>query len=131
MSLSPEQVEAYLDRIALPQGVRDSLREGGNGSGALKAVTTLQQYHMAAIPYENLDLHYSSHHSVTLEPKSMYESIVIRKKGGLCLQVHQLFSKLLQSLGFQTYITAARFNAAASIAADPRLDKSKVAYGPW
>ena len=131
MSLSPEQVEAYLDRIALPQKVRDSLREGGNGKGALKALTTLQQYHMAAIPYETLDLHYSSHHSVPLDTETIYENVVTRRRGGSCLQVHQLFSKLLQSLGFQTYITAARFNAAASIAADPRLDKFKVAYGPW
>jgi arylamine N-acetyltransferase len=131
MSLSPEQVGAYLDRIALPQEVRDSLREGGNGKGALKAVTTLQQYHMAAIPYETLDLHYSSHHSVPLDTETIYENVVTRKRGGSCLQVHQLFSNLLRSLGFQAYITAARVNAPATITADPTLNKSVVIYGPW
>ncbi|KAN0069250.1 hypothetical protein V8E54_012879 [Elaphomyces granulatus] len=131
MSLSSKQVEACLDRIALPQEVRDSLLEGGNGSCALWAVTTLQLYHMAAIPHENLDLHYSSHHTVPLEIDIIYESIVIRRRGGTCLQVHQLFSKLLRSLGFQTYNTVARVNAPASIEADLTLDKPNVTYGPW
>ena len=131
MSLSAEQVEAYLDRIALPQAVRDSLREGGNGRDALKALTTLQQYHMAAVPFENLELHYSSHRSLPQETEIVYENVVVRRRGGMCAQVHQLFTKLLRSLGFQVYCTGVRLNAAASAAADKNLDMSKVVYGSW
>ncbi|KFY81216.1 hypothetical protein V499_00042 [Pseudogymnoascus sp. VKM F-103] len=131
MALSPEQVEAYLDRIALPQAARKTLRGGNEGKDALQAITTLQQYHMAAVPFENLDLHYSSHHSLPQETEIVYEHIVVRRRGGTCFQVHQLFAQLLRSLGFQVYCTGGHLNAPASLGADPNLDKSKVVYGPW
>lgn len=131
MSLSPEQVEAYLERIDLPRTVRDTLHKGDHGENALEALTTLQQYHMAAVPFENLELHYSSHRSLPQETELVFENVVIRRRGGTCPQVHQLFVALLRSLGFQAYCTGGRLNAPASPAADSNLDKSKVVYGPW
>lgn len=131
MSLSLEQIDSYFDRIALPQAVRKSLRQGDTGIDALKAVTALQQYHMTAVPFENLELHYSDHRSLSQEPDIVYENVVARNRGGTCPQIHLLFARLLRSLGFQVYCTGGRINSAASPAADTSLDKFKVAYGPW
>jgi arylamine N-acetyltransferase len=129
-SLSAEQAEAYLDRILLPASARTLLREGPDGSRALEAVETLQRYHMAAVPYENLDLHYSSHRSLLLQTESIYEAVVSRRRGGTCIQVHRLFSQLLRSFGFSVYCTGGRLNAPASSAAKMDADRSAIVYGP-
>ncbi|KAK4217300.1 cysteine proteinase [Rhypophila decipiens] len=128
--LSAEQVEAYLDRISLPASARILLKEGPNGSQALEAVTILQQHHMAAVPFENLDLHYSSHRSLPQQTESVYDTVVRRQRGGTCPQVHQLFSHLLRAFGFSVYCTGARLNASASPVAKVDVDRSTIAYGP-
>ncbi len=51
------------------------------------------------------------------------------RRGGTCLQVNQLFSKLLRISGIASYCTGARLNAPAGAAADSSLDRTKVAYG--
>ncbi|KAK4153325.1 cysteine proteinase [Chaetomidium leptoderma] len=132
-SLSPDQVAGYLERISLPAQARAWLREGPDGPHALEALTQLQQHHMAAVPFDNLELHYSTHNgTLPQETDLVYETVVTRRRGGTCPQVHQLFAKLLRALGFTAYCTGARLNAPASPAADPSLvDKSKVVYGPW
>ncbi|KAL2167051.1 hypothetical protein VTG60DRAFT_1847 [Thermothelomyces hinnuleus] len=130
-SLTPEQVTGYLDRIALPSHVRSWLREGPGGPHALEALTLLQQRHMAAVPFENLGLHYATDAALPQETDVVYDAVVTRRRGGTCPQVHPLFAKLLRSFGFAVYCTGARLNAPASAAADQSLDKSKVAYGPW
>ena len=131
MSLSAAQVEAYLDRILLPQSSRVLLRQGPDGKDALKAVTALQQYHMAHVPFDNLDLHYSSHHSLPQELDIVYEHVVAKQRGGTCPQVHPLFAKLLDHFGFSVYLTGGRLNAASSLGAASHSDRTRVAYGPW
>ncbi|RYP90974.1 hypothetical protein DL770_002890 [Monosporascus sp. CRB-9-2] len=131
MSLPPEQMEGYLDRISLPSIVRTWLRQGPNGPDALKAIIKLQQCHLAAIPFENLDHVYSSHHSIQTQTDLAYEHIVKRRSGGVCDSVHPLFARLLRFYGFPVYLTGSRINAAAGIVADSKLDKSKPNYGPY
>lgn len=128
--LSAEQAEAYLDRISLPASAKTLLREGPDGARALEAVTLLQQYHMAAVPFENLDLHYSSHRSLPQQTESVYDNVVRRQRGGTCPQIHQLFSHLLRAFGFTVYCTGGRLNAPASPSANVDVDRTKVAYGP-
>jgi arylamine N-acetyltransferase len=131
MSLSAEDIGEYLDRIAVPQHVREWLREGPDSPYALKAITKLQHCHLAAVPFENLDLLYSSHHSLPSDTESVYERVVKQRRGGVCDQVHMLFTKLLKSFGFVVYCTGSRINAAAGLLADPQMNKSKPSFGPW
>jgi len=137
MALSNAQVEAYLNRIAVPQTIRILLRQGPNGPDALKAVSSLQYHHLKAVPFENLDLGYSSHHSLPQDTESVFEHVVNLKRGGVCDQIHLLFSKLLSHFGFPVYCTGSRINAAAGIlAASGKLpsryaDRSKPNFGPW
>lgn len=131
MSLTPDQVEAYLERCSVPEATRAELRKGPDSGRALEAVTTLQQCHMAAIPFENLSLHYSEHKTMPQDTRSVFEHVVLRRRGGTCIQVNLLFAELLRVLGFEVMCTGGRLNVAASIAADERTDRQKVAYGPW
>lgn len=73
--LSPEQVEAYLYRISLPQSTRLLLRQGPNGDAALDAVTALQQHHMEAVPFENINLHYSADRSLQMQTDAVFKTV--------------------------------------------------------
>ncbi|KAI1297825.1 hypothetical protein F5Y03DRAFT_369043 [Xylaria venustula] len=131
MSLTSDQVQAYLDRCGVPQEARDSLSQGRDANDVLKALTTLQQHHMVAIPYENLSLHYSEVREAPQDTKTVFEHVVSNKRGGNCVQQNLLFAELLRSLGISAYRTAVRLNAAASASPAPGTDRSKVEYGPW
>lgn len=131
MALKADQVELYLDRISLPQDIRNLLRQGPNGPDALKAVESLQRHHLLAIPFENLELAYSEHHSLPQDTDVVFDHVVKRRRGGVCDQIHQLFAKLLKHFGFPVYCTGSRINAAAGILADRSMDKSKPVFGPW
>lgn len=130
-SLSAGQIDAYLSHIGLPGSVRDLLNEGPTGGRALDAVTTLQQYHMSRVPFDNLDLHYSDESSPPQQTEVVYNMVVQRKRGGVCNQVHQLFVLLLRSFGFNAYCTGGRLSAAASLTAAANVDKYNAEYGPW
>lgn len=131
MALSSQQVQDYLDRISLPEATRTFLREGPDGPRALEAITTLQYYHLLTVPFENLDLAYSSDHTLTADTDVVYNHVVKQKRGGVCDQIHQLFAKLLQHFKFSVYCTGSRINASAGILADKNADKSKPVFGPW
>lgn len=131
MSLSTDQVEKYLDYLSIPENVRDQLREGPDGPHALEAITKLQHRQLAKVPLENLDLVYSSHHSIQPELETVYDNIVNRRRGGVCDQVHPFFATLLRSFGFSVYCTGGRINTAAGLHSDPNMDKSKSEFGPW
>ncbi|CZR57069.1 uncharacterized protein PAC_06958 [Phialocephala subalpina] len=86
-------IKKYLTHIIHPSHHTTSLlqntskKEWVTSSDALKALTTLQKYQQAKIPFSNLYLHYSHHHLGTLEPAKLYEYIVdsggIAKEGGI------------------------------------------------
>jgi arylamine N-acetyltransferase len=107
------------------------LHEGPNGRAALRAITTLQQHHLAAVPYENLELHYSTQRTLPLDTESVYSRVVVQKRGGTCIQVNLFFTQLLRSIGFQAYCTGGRLNAVASVTAGSNVDKTQVLFGAW
>lgn len=74
----------------------------------LQYLSSLQKYHLAAIPFENLSLHYSKEHTNSLNPDDLFEKIVIRKKGGYCFESNSLFGVMLRSLGFDIVSVGAR-----------------------
>lgn len=155
MSSSPfptftsDQIRGYYERIRLPRHyqyipvvsthhrnipswevARDSTTDA-----AIRYLTALQQHHLAAIPFENLNLHYNKHHDVLVDPESLFEKIVsrgdhddgeegiARGRGGYCMESNRLFGLVLQSLGFEAYQTGARVSGA--------VNGGSRNYGPW
>jgi len=88
---------------------------------------------MATVPFENLEFHYCSYRFLPTDVKTVYDNIVTKRRGGVCLQAHQLLTLLLRSYGFSVYFTGARLNAPAGTneCAEPTLEKTKILWGSW
>ncbi|KAM7215216.1 hypothetical protein V8F06_009439 [Rhypophila decipiens] len=66
----------------------------------LSFLTELQMYHMAAVPFESLSLHYSKHRIISIDPEDLFQKIVRNGRGGYCMEVNTFFGTVLRSLGF-------------------------------
>jgi N-hydroxyarylamine O-acetyltransferase len=95
-STASMHLEAYLDRI------------GYSGSLAPSADTlaALQQAHLYAVPFENLDIGLGRRLSLALP--ALYDKIVTRRRGGFCYELNGLFAWLLSSLGYKVTHLSAR-----------------------
>ncbi|OJJ42608.1 hypothetical protein ASPZODRAFT_105044 [Penicilliopsis zonata CBS 506.65] len=116
MAYTSQQIEAYLDRIALPEASRTSPVLCGtvspNSPEGLSFLRTLQRHHLAAVPFENLSLHYSPSRQIALDASSVFDKIVGRRRGGYCMEVNLLFRTVLHTLGFDVYSVGGRVNEA-------------------
>ncbi len=72
---------------------------------SLQQLTTLQKLHMFEIPFENLDV--IRREPIYLNLNSIYEKIVLRKRGGYCYELNGLFHWLLEKLGYDASLIAA------------------------
>ncbi|KAL6717662.1 hypothetical protein ACLMJK_005577 [Lecanora helva] len=111
-----EQISRYLDHISLPRESRDLLHTPTrlhHPPNALKFLTSLQQHQLCTVPFENLSLHYSPHHSISLDPHHLYKKIVEHGRGGYCMENNCFFATVLRSLGFRLHSAGARVSFAA------------------
>ena len=92
----------------------------------LAALTRLQRRQLAIIPFGNLALHYSPHHSISLDPDTLFTKLVERRLGGYCMENNTFFAAVLRSLGFTLYTTGARVADAVD---DPTGDPTS--FGGW
>lgn len=100
------QLAKYFDHIKLPEKYRsDSVPRD------LALLTALHRHQIAAIPYENLSLHYSPTKTIALDPRVLYDKFVTkgaRHRGGYCMEGSLFFLNVLRSLGFRAYPSAVR-----------------------
>lgn len=121
---SQQQIRRYFNYISFPpqaqQHVPD-MHEKGKEHSALEFLRLLQIHQLSSIPFENLSLHYSTHHTVSMDPDGLYEKLVSnrRGRGGYCLENNCFLGTVLRSLGFEIYSAGAR------------VCKDGVNYGPW
>jgi arylamine N-acetyltransferase len=52
----------------------------------LEFLTDLHTHMLSTVPYENLTIHYSKSHTISLDPQRLFEKIVLNKRGrgGYC-----------------------------------------------
>lgn len=102
MMYTEEQLALYFARIGLsgPQVPKDHQ----HGGDPLALLAELQKRQIAHVPFEDLDLHYSTHHMLSLDLDDLFEKIVVRRRGGYCMETNTFFAAVLRSLGF-TLIT--------------------------
>ena len=86
---------AYLERI--------------NYRGPLEPTAeTLRKLHVAhlhAVPFENLSIHAGE--PIVLDDESLYDKVVVRRRGGFCYELNGLFARLLRELGFEVEMLSA------------------------
>ncbi|KXG50906.1 Arylamine N-acetyltransferase [Penicillium griseofulvum] len=126
-----EQLELYLKRI----GYSNSAQPDGNllqrlrqdiENDALSALCNLQRRHLAAIPWGNSGLHYSQHHTISLNPESLFEKMVERRLDGYCMENTGVFFIVLRSLGYPVYATGGRHSQLSGRA--DTIDPAKWTY---
>ena len=94
---SDQDVDKYLRRI------------GYSGTISLTGETLsgLQRAHLAAIPYENLDILKGI--PLSVDPQIVYKKVIENHRGGFCFELNGIFSELLESIGFKVTNYLSRF----------------------
>ncbi|KAJ5478211.1 Arylamine N-acetyltransferase [Penicillium desertorum] len=120
-----QQLELYLNRIGYSHSAQSEsnlqhLRQHIEND-ALSALSELQRRHLTAIPWGNSGLHYSQHHTISLNPQNLFEKMVERRLDGYCMENTGIFFIVLRSLGYQVYATGGRVSHAASKGLDNGL----------
>lgn len=90
-------VQDYLVRIGLTEPV----------SPTAESLKALQQAHLYSVPYENMDI--LAGKPIVLEKEALYEKIVLRRRGGYCFELNELFGHLLRALGYEVIDSFGRF----------------------
>jgi arylamine N-acetyltransferase len=100
------QIVAWEKHVSLPTRFHNSQKPTKN----LDYLTALHVHQIAAVPYENLVLHYSIEHAVSLDPQTLYQKIVsdARGRGGYCMENSIFFNHVLRGLGLQVYTAGVR-----------------------
>ena len=89
------ETAAYLTRIQYMEPIRPDVQ----------TLHGLQQAHMLAVPFENLDI--GLKRPIRLDLESLWNKIVVQRRGGFCYELNGLFGWLLEQIGFDvTYLNA-------------------------
>lgn len=89
--------ELYLKRIGFE----------GKPKNDYQTLCQLQYRHFLSIPYENIDI--TEKKPIKLERESLFEKIVVKRRGGYCFELNGAFGALLRALGFTVTDCMARF----------------------
>ena len=132
---SKTQLQDYFARIELPQKYLDSplLSNKSHATSrehGLPFLQALTRHHTCFVPFENLELHYSSHKTITLNPADLYQKFVTRRRGGRCMENNTFFATVLRSLGFQVRNCGGRVSRAMSPYPDVRRTQAAT-YDGW
>jgi len=79
----------YLDRIGYQGAVAPTL----------ETLDRLIAHHLAAVPFENLDI-IRLHRPIVLDDERLFDKIVHERRGGFCYELNGLFAALLEALGY-------------------------------
>ena len=88
-------INAYLERIQYKGSLLPTL-------GSLRG---LQLSHLRSVPFENLSV--LAKETIRLQERSLFEKIVLRRRGGFCYELNGLFAILLSQLGFSVTMLSA------------------------
>ncbi|MFC4584823.1 arylamine N-acetyltransferase family protein [Sphaerisporangium corydalis] len=92
MTLGPRDLRAYLARLGV--------RPGPDGPVAATAATLrlLHERHLRRVPFENLDV--IARRRLSYDLRDLFDKIVVRRRGGWCLETNWLLGHVLTGLGF-------------------------------
>ncbi len=90
----------------------------GSPHADLASLRALHRAHLAAIPFENIDVRLGR--PIRLDPASLEDKIVRRGRGGYCFEQNALFAAALRTLGFDLATLEARVRTPATPTPRPR-----------
>ena len=96
-----------------------------------EALRDLHARHQLAVPFENLSIHLGE--PIVLDEDSLFDKIVLHRRGGFCYELNGAFGHLLTALGFAvSYLAAGVFGEGGAVS--PLFDHMVLgveAGGPW
>ena len=97
----------YLERISFT----------GSLGQDIETLRRLQLAHMKTVAFENLDIRLNR--LIQIDEPSIWEKIIVQKRGGFCYELNGLFAWLLKQIGFEvTYLNARVFNREGKLGID-------------
>ncbi|KAM7185600.1 hypothetical protein V8F20_011734 [Naviculisporaceae sp. PSN 640] len=102
---SKEQIARYLQHIRWDESTKIE-------QGTLAHLTELVKRQLATVPFEDISLHYSPTHRLSLKPQDLFNKVVGRNMGGYCMENNTFFGTVLRSLGFSVVNAGARVSEA-------------------
>jgi N-hydroxyarylamine O-acetyltransferase len=99
----PFDLPAYLRRI----GKREV------PPATLEGLRALHRAHVESIPFENLDIQMG--HGVRIDPASLMDKLVARRRGGYCFEQNTLFAHVLEAVGIAVRAREARVRPAPGV----------------
>lgn len=101
-------LEAYLRRLDFSASAKPDLE-------TLRAV---HQAHMLAVPFENLDI-VPLHRRIHLDEASLWDKLIVHRRGGFCYELNGLFASLLKQIGFAvTHLNGRVFSKSGTLGLD-------------
>ncbi|KAK3677089.1 hypothetical protein LTR78_003294 [Recurvomyces mirabilis] len=131
---TPQQLHEVYERVKLPSRYRYEPGEFSrevvrhrDGHGFLGALVS---HTLAHVPFENLALHYSPHHQVSIHPGELFQKIVTQRtgRGGYRLENNVFLGTVLRSIGFEVMSVGARVNAEVKNTED---ETGRCRFGGW
>lgn len=71
----PMDLDTYLSRLGLTEWARE------RPPPTVATLKTLHRAHISCVPFENIDLHRVRKKSISLNPVSIYEKLVVQRRG--------------------------------------------------
>lgn len=100
MSLTEDQLDRALAHIDYPRAK--------HAADPLRRLHQLMLHHLARVPFENVGIHYSKTHILSLALDDLFDKIVVRSKGGYCVELNAFFAAILRGLGYKVLTVAGR-----------------------
>ncbi|TKA71112.1 hypothetical protein B0A55_07865 [Friedmanniomyces simplex] len=135
---SDDQLQTYFKRIKIPHKYLDSpvlsdpslARTKEHGLPLMQA---LARYHVCNVPFENLEIHYSKHKSMSLNMDDLYTRFAERGlkygRGGRCMENNGFFGTVLRSMGYDVRNCAGRVSRMMSPNAETREQQGQTFDG--
>lgn len=82
-------IQTYLKRLNLNQALKVDL----------DTLITLHRAHAFTIPFENFNVRLEK--PISIEPKDIFEKLILNNRGGYCYELNILFAELLKEIGFK------------------------------
>ena len=108
---SQSQISAWLRRIGLPEQYGQYIDSPSTFPKSAESLATLFRCQITTFPYENLSVHYSATHLVTIKPDALFNKMMgppANGRGGYCMELSIFFHHMLRGLGFHVYMTGVR-----------------------
>ena len=92
-------MRSYIERIGFDRPFRADM----------ESLFAFHRTHLLAVPFENLDIHVGK--PIQLDDQSLWDKIIVQRRGGFCYELNGMFAWLLKQIGFEvTYLNGRVYN---------------------